>query len=116
MTHTDHHHRTPRRLDERGVVISEFVLVVVVVVALLVVIVVSVRGIRGDATASDCRTQLRALKVATEQYRAETGGYPVGKGAVVDRGLVKAADVADYTVAPSADGSEPVFTAVGDCA
>ena len=101
---------------QAGVVASEFILIAIVVVALLVVIGVSVGGIRHDARAGECRTELRELKVAVEQYQAETGKYPVDKQEVIAKGPVKAAAVANYTVALSADGTSPVFTGVGTCA
>lgn len=107
-----------RRRDQRGVVISELILVLVVVAGLLAVIVYSVKGIRSDATSADCRTELRKLKVATEQYFAETGSYPFGTGALVDKGLLGADEVPNYRVEPSADAEAtvPVFRASGDCA
>ncbi|MCU1497431.1 MAG: hypothetical protein JWM47_1384 [Acidimicrobiales bacterium] len=107
--------KTHRR-DERGFTFSELALVLVFVVGLLVVITASVRGIRHDTSTSNCQTQLRTLKLATEQYHAKNQAYPNDTSVLVDSGLVKAAEVADWTVQLPSTASEPTFEAVPDSA
>src|SRR4051812_42400682 len=86
------------RRAEHGFAISELVLVVVVVVGLLIVATVSVRGIRSETSNSNCQTQLRTLKLATEQYHSKTQAYPNNTSVLVDSKLVKADEVKDWTV------------------
>ena len=60
--------QAPRWRGQGGFTLSELALVLVVVVGLLVVATVSVRNIRAETSTSNCQTDLRTLKLATEQY------------------------------------------------
>lgn len=101
------------RSGDGGFALSEFVLVAVVVVALLVVAISSVRGIRRDTMASDCQTQLRNLKVATEQYQAERGVYPASQDQLLDDGYLEAGTVTGWRVEFGASGQSPAYEPVG---
>lgn len=95
---------------------AELILVLVVVALLFAIVVVSVRGIEGDATDSDCRTELRRIKVATEQFYAELGVYPPSRDALLDGGFVKAADVRNHIIDPAGSAKEPTYRGTGPCA
>ena len=103
----------PRR--EAGFTISELVLVVAVVVALLGIATVSLRGIRDHASDSECRTELRTLKVQTERYFAENAVYPPNVNALVAKQLVKADEIPDFELAGGGAGTPPSYEAIGDC-
>lgn len=106
----------PARSPEGGFTISEFVLVIVVVVALLVVITVSVDGIKKDGSASECRTELRRIKVATERYQAENLLYPTSVDQLVAKKIVKADDVSGWEIhAGSTITTPPTYVPVGEC-
>lgn len=111
------HRTTTRRLHgQGGFTLSELVLVAVFVVGLIWVAVVSVNGIRDDTREGRCQTELRTLKLATEQYFAENDAYPVNKNVLVDAKLVSAGDVENWSVSFEADATRPTYTAIGDCA
>ena len=104
------------RHDQRGFTLSELVLVLVVVVGLLVVATTSIRNIRKETRSSNCQTELRTLKLATEQYHSENEAYPIDKTVLVDGSLVTAEEVANWTVEFEAADKAPTYRAVGDCA
>lgn len=111
------HRTTTRRLHgQGGFTLSEFVLVAVFVVGLLWVAVVSVNGIRDDTRESRCQTELRTLKLATEQYYAENDAYPVNNSVLVDAKLVSADDIENWSVTFEANTTRPTYTAIRDCA
>lgn len=119
------HHRTPanraRRLGrgapgERGVTISEFVLVTVLLLGLMWVATTNIGSIRGETAASNCQSELRTLKIATESYRAANDAYPANKEVLVDDGLVAAADVEHWSVSFAASADGPVYEPDGPCA
>jgi prepilin-type N-terminal cleavage/methylation domain-containing protein len=97
-----------------GFTISELILVVVVVAGLLVVATVSVRNIRSETSTSNCQTDLRTLKLATEQYRAQNDAYPVDKSVLIDDGLVDADQVSRWTVEFEGGADAPTYRAVDD--
>lgn len=104
------------RSGERGFTIAEVVLVVFFVVLLLVIATTAVRGIRRETSASNCQTERRTLKLATEEYHSQNDAYPVDKSVLVDGGLVDADDIANYTVEFTSADRAPTFRAIGDCA
>ncbi|MEO6987851.1 MAG: hypothetical protein ABI239_04315 [Aquihabitans sp.] len=111
------HRSTTRRLHgQGGFTLSEFALVAVFVIGLIWVAVVSVNGIRDDTREGRCQTELRTLKLATEQYYAENDAYPVNKDVLVDAQLVAAGEVEHWRVGFEADATRPTYTAIGDCA
>lgn len=102
----------PSRLrlgGERGFTFSELALVVVFVAGLLLVVTTSVRGIRRETADSNCQTQLRTLKLATEQYHLKNQAYPNDASVLVDSGLVKASEISDWVVKLPPAASEPTF-------
>ena len=101
---------------QRGFTLSELALVLVVVVGLLVVATTSIRNIRKETRSSNCQTELRTLKLATEQYHSENDAYPIDKTVLVDGSLVTADEVANWTVEFEAADTAPTYRAVGDCA
>ncbi|CAN5583149.1 hypothetical protein BH10ACT1_BH10ACT1_28930 [soil metagenome] len=113
---THHRTRTERRRGERGFTFSELVLVLVFVVGLLIVATTSIRNIRHETASSNCQTQLRSLKLATEQYHAANQAYPVDKSVLIDEGLVTADEVDHYSVEFDATATEPTYRpADGTC-
>ncbi len=84
---------------------------VVFVAGLLFVATTSVRSIRNETAPSNCQTQLRTLKLATEQYRSNNQAYPVDETVLVDTGLVTAEEIDDWTVR-FGSSVEPVYQAV----
>jgi Tfp pilus assembly protein PilE len=105
---------TGRLRSARGVTIAELVLVVVFVAGLLTVITVSVGNIREETATSNCETDLRTLKLATEQYHAENDAYPIDKSVLIDGGLVQADDVSRWTVEFQAADVAPTYAPVDD--
>ncbi|QXC59559.1 hypothetical protein KSP35_14325 [Aquihabitans sp. G128] len=99
---------------QAGFTFAELALVLVFVVGLLVVATVSVRNIRHETSSSNCQTQLRTLKLATERYHAVNQAYPVDKSVLVDGGLVTASEVADWTVDFASAATEPTYRAADD--
>lgn len=104
----------PTRRCEGGFTIAELVLVVVLVAGLLIAISVSVGDIRKETAVSNCQSDLRTLKLATEQYRSENDAYPFDKAVLIDGGLVEADEVARWAVEFDADATEPTYRAVDD--
>lgn len=104
----------PRRRwrGQAGFTIAELILVTVFVAGLLVVATVSMREIRKETSTSNCQTDLRALKLATEQYRSENDAYPVDKAVLIDGGLVKASAVSRWAVEYRATDSAPTYRPV----
>jgi len=106
----------PARKHHRGAAgftVSELVLVVGLVAVLVLVAVTSVRGIRSETAVADCQTQLRTLKLATEQYRSERGAYPADEDALESEGYLKADDAPDWRVRFETSSPEPVYEAAG---
>jgi len=96
-----------------GFAVSELVLVLVVVSGLLLVAYTSTRNISRETATSDCQTQLRTLKLATEQFHAQSDTYPDDTQTLVVAKLVKPDDVKLWTVSFTQGQVGPVYTAVG---
>lgn len=111
MTMPEHVERPSRWADQRGFTIAEVVLVVVFVAGLLAVIVVSVGNIRGETATSNCQTDLRTLKLATEQYHSENDAYPAGKDVLIEGGFAAADEVERWDVSFGAADTKPAYTA-----
>jgi hypothetical protein len=118
------HHRTranraPRAgrgaPGERGVTISEFVLVTVLLLGLVWVATTNIGSIRSETAASNCQSELRTLKIATESYRAANDAYPADKDVLIDDGLVAADDIEHWSVSFTAAADEPVYEPEGPC-
>lgn len=101
------------RRGQEGFTISELVLVVAIVAALVLVAMTSVRAIRHETAASDCQSQLRKLKLATEQYQSQHGAYPADEDVLVAGGYLVAQDVPDWTVQFEAAEPTPIYRVTG---
>lgn len=101
---------------QRGVTIGEFMLVTVFLVGLAWVASTNIGSIRGETAASNCQSELRTLKIATESYRAANDAYPVDEEVLVDSGLVAATDIEHWSVSFTASADEPVYEPEGPCA
>lgn len=95
---------SPTRRTDAGFTISEVAAVLVVFAGLVWVIVVSVRGLDDDVAARECRSELRTLKAAVEQFRGQGGFYPE------DDAMLEAAGILDRSETPN----WRVVTAPGD--
>ena len=100
--------------DASGFTISEFVLVVVVLVGLISVVVVSVNGIGDDRDERECRTELRAIKAAAEQFQAELGTPPANDQALEDAYLLKLEETPNWKVVSNPGDDHPRFVPQGD--
>jgi Tfp pilus assembly protein PilE len=103
--------RPRRRGQPAGFTIAELILVLVFVGGLLIVVSVSVSDIRKETSTSNCQTELRALKLATEQYHAENDAYPIDKSVLIEGGLVQARAVSKWTVEYEAADRAPTYRA-----
>lgn len=103
---------TRRWSDQRGFTFSELALVAVFVAGLLIVISVSVGNIRGETSTSNCQTDLRTLKLATEAYHSQNDAYPIDKSVLIDGGLVQADQVRRWTVEFGASDTTPTYRAI----
>ncbi len=101
---------------ERGVTIGEFVLVTIFLVVLVWIASTNIGSIRGETAASNCQSELRTLKIATESYRAANDAYPANKDVLVDGGLVAADDIENWSVSFTAAADRPVYEPDGPCA
>ena len=106
-----HSRRPPdsRWVRAAGFVVAELVVVLAVTAVLVAVIVISINGIDRDAVQSDCLSQQRALRVATEQFKANVGFYPSDDGDLVSAGLIEASDITDWKVVTADQAAGPVF-------
>jgi prepilin-type N-terminal cleavage/methylation domain-containing protein len=103
-----------RRGGERGFTISELVLVLAVLGGLIAIIVVSVNGIDGDAAERECRTELRTIKAATEQFKAEIGFYPPDDEALDFGGFLARSESPNWEVVTLDEAEGPTYRPEGD--
>lgn len=96
-----------------GFTISEFLLVVAVFAMLIGIVVVSLRGIDKESAARDCRTELRAIKAASERFKAELGIYPEEDQLLQDAGYLRVVDSPDYRVYTETRTGPPIYEPVG---
>ncbi|WP_426574838.1 pilus assembly FimT family protein [Aquihabitans sp. McL0605] len=101
--------RKHRSASTSGFTIAELVLVLVVFTGLVLVAVVSLRGIRSDRAATDCDTELRALKAASSQYEAQFGVAAPDLDALTKVGLHDVDSIDGWTYNPGAKGEDPTF-------
>ena len=102
-----------KRTAQGGFTISELVLVLVVLGGLVTVAVVSLRGIDRESAARECRTELRALKAASERFKAELSIYPPDDQALQDAGYLDLADTPHWRVVTIDDADGPSYQPVG---
>lgn len=105
--------RSPNLSSQSGFTISELVLVLVVVVGLITIAAVSISGLDDDSAARDCRSELRALKAASERFKAELGIYPPNFQALEDAHLLTPEDTPNWKVVTVDDASGPQYEPVG---
>lgn len=104
---------TLRLRSDAGFTLSEIVLVAVVVIGLLITISVSVGNIRNETSQSNCQSDLRTLKLATEQYFATNDRYPATKDDLVTAGLATTNEVRRWRIQAAAQGTtRPEFVPV----
>lgn len=96
-------------VTERGFTISEFVLVVAVVAALIGIAVWSISGLAEAGDERECRTQLRAIKAASERFQAELGVYPPDTATLLDSGFIDTDEAPDWDVRTDGDAGEPEY-------
>ena len=108
--------RTELPRSQAGFTISELVLVLAVLAALLAAITWGIRGMDEDAATRDCRTELRTLKAAVQQYHAELGRYPSDDGALDEAGILARAETPNWKVVTEGEGdaAEPSYLPEGD--
>lgn len=99
---------------QAGFTIAELVLVLGVFLVLIGIVVVSVGGIESGTEDRDCRTELRALKAATETFKSNVGFYPPDDQALDDSGILRLGKSPNFDVSLDPDG-KPQFNAVGSC-
>ena len=99
---------------QRGFTISELVLVLVVLGMLITIAVVSVRGIDDDNAETECRTELRALKAATEQFHATLTVYPPDDQALEDAAILDVEDSPNWKVVTTSEADGPSYQPEGD--
>lgn len=116
MVSPAHTNVRPGRHGERGVTVAELVLVVVMVAGLVFVATTASRAIRDETAGTNCQTELRTLKLATERYHAENDAYPPDKTVLADGGLVNADEVENWDVVSEAGGSSAAYRPSGPCA
>ena len=104
---------TPRRWTESGFAVSELVLVLVVVTGLLLVAYTSARNIRKETATSDCQTELRTLKLATEQFHAQSDTYPDDTRMLELSKLLKHGEVTLWSVSYTTGDAAPTYAAAG---
>ena len=101
------------RAEQRGFTISELVLVLVVLGGLITVAVVSIRGMDEASATRECRTELRAIKAASERFKAELSIYPPDDQALQDAGYLDLADTPNWKVVTIDDADGPTYAPVG---
>jgi general secretion pathway protein G len=64
--------------NEEGFTLIELLIVIIVLGILAAIVVFAVSGTRGDAVASRCKTDIKAVELSAEAVYAKQGSYPVG--------------------------------------
>lgn len=103
-----------RGRSQDGFTISELVLVLAVLAGLVAVVVWAVSGIDEEAAQRECRTELRELKAATEQFKAEAGFYPPDDRALDTSGLLAFSETPNWKVVTVDDAAGPRYEPQGD--
>ena len=103
-----------RSSGHAGFTISEFVLVAAVFAGLLLIAVTSLNGLDEHSAERECCVELRALKAASERFKAELTVYPENDQKLQDAGYLQLGDTPNWkVVTPSLEG-EPTYVHVGD--
>lgn len=104
----------PQRVDQRGFALSELLLVVVFATGLLLVAYVAARGISDSTADSDCQTQLRTLKLAVEEFHAQSDSYPNSTRMLELAKLVDADEVDLWEVDYAPGATAPTYRSLSD--
>lgn len=102
------------RRRQGGFTISELVLVLAVFGGLIAVVVISVAGLDRQSSDRECRDQLRALKAASERFKAELTIYPEDDQKLEDAGYLQVDATPDYKVVTRTRDGKPEYIPVGD--
>lgn len=102
-----------RRADA-GFTISEFVLVVAVFAGLLLIAVTSLSALDERSAERECRSELRALKAASERFKAELTVYPENDQKLQDAGYLDLGDTPNWKVVTETPDGDPTYVHVGD--
>ena len=102
------------RADERGFTFSELALVLVVLGILIAIVAWGVGGIDETSTERDCRSELRELKAATEQFKAQAGFYPPDDRALEQSGVLARSETPNWKVVTTDDAAGPEYRPEGD--
>lgn len=96
-----------------GFTISELVVVLVVLAGLIAIVVVSVRGIDRESADRECRTELRTIKAATDQFKAQAGFYPPDDTALEVAHVLDRAKTPNWKVVTKDQDKGPEFLPEG---
>jgi type II secretory pathway pseudopilin PulG len=99
--------------SEGGFTISEVVAVLVVLAGLVWIITTSIAGLDDDEASRECRTELRTLKAATEQFRGKGGFYPENDQMLESAEILDRSETPNWRVVTGPDG-DPTFEPEGD--
>lgn len=107
---------TPTRstsYGEGGFTISELVVVLVVLAALVMIAVTSVRGIDRESAGRDCRSELRTIKAATAQFKAQAGFYPPDDAALEAAEILERSETPNWKVVTTDQEAGPQYRPQG---
>lgn len=107
-------HATRRSRSAAGFTISEFLVVMAVLGLLIGIVITSVNGINGESDERDCRTELRTLKAATEQFKAQAGFYPPDDTALEVAKVLDRSETPNWRVVTKDEKAGPVYLPQGD--
>ncbi len=103
-----------RGRSQGGFTFSELALVLVVLGGLLAVVVWAVNGIDEESAKRECRTELRELKAATEQFKAEFGIYPPDDASLDELGILARDETPNWKVVTVDEAAGPAYQPEGD--
>ncbi len=105
---------TEARRSEGGFTFSELILVLAVLAILVGIVVWAVGGIDDESAQRECRTELRELKAATEQFKAQAGFYPPDDRALEQSGILARSESPNWNVVTSDEETGPQYRPDGD--
>ncbi|MCB1029795.1 MAG: hypothetical protein KDA95_00570 [Acidimicrobiales bacterium] len=106
-------HRTPSMKQSGGFTISELVLVLAILAGLAAIVVWSLSGMDKQQATRDCRSELRVIKIAVEQYKAEQGSYPVDDAAMAQADVLALSETPNWKVVTEDQSVGPKFLPEG---